>query len=169
MAYLIILLHGIGVLIPWNMFITIAPNYYVDYWFTVDRNRTDYAKRFMSDLGIASQIPNFLAGLINLMQIIGGSLLVRIYGCLIVNSINVLVILILIVAQKPSEEAMGWFYVVTMIIILVLNTSNGFYQNSVFGLTADFPAAYTNALVVGNNICGTFISVLAIVNHELKN
>ncbi|KAE9419208.1 hypothetical protein Angca_009098, partial [Angiostrongylus cantonensis] len=38
------------------------------------------------------------------------------------------------------------------------------FQNSVFGLTADFPATYTNALVVGNNICGTFTSVLSIVS-----
>ncbi|EYC33809.1 hypothetical protein Y032_0001g102 [Ancylostoma ceylanicum] len=162
-AFMIIMLNGIGVLLPWNMFITIAPNYYVQYWFTMDGNRTDYAKRFMSDLGIAAQTPNFLAGLINVMQIIGGSLMIRIAGPLSVNCVNVAVILILIVAQDPAEEAMGWFYIVTMLIVVILNFSNGLYQNSVFGLTADFPAAYTNALIVGNNVCGTFISVLVIV------
>ncbi|KAK6751905.1 hypothetical protein RB195_003367 [Necator americanus] len=163
LAWMIIFLNGIGVLLPWNMFITIAPNYYVEYWFTVGGNKTNYAKSFMSDLGIAAQIPNWLVGLINVLQIIGGSLMIRIAGPLTINCINVIVILILIVAQDPAVEAMGWFYVVTMIIIVVLNASNGLYQNSVFGLTADFPAAYTNALIVGNNVCGTFISVLAIL------
>ncbi|RCN31869.1 nucleoside transporter [Ancylostoma caninum] len=162
-AFFIIMLNGIGVLLPWNMFITIAPNYYVQYWFTMNGTRTDYAKRFMSDLGIAAQTPNFLAGLINVMQIIGGSLMIRIAGPLTVNCVNVAVILILIVAQDPAEEAMSWFYFITMLIVVILNFSNGLYQNSVFGLTADFPAAYTNALIVGNNVCGTFISVLVIL------
>ncbi|KIH54239.1 nucleoside transporter [Ancylostoma duodenale] len=140
-AYFIIMLNGIGVLLPWNMFITIAPNYYVNYWFTINGTRTVYAKDFLRDLGIAAQTPNFLAGLLNLMQIIGGSLMIRIAGTLTVNCINVAVVIILIAAQDPAEEGL----------------------NSVFGLTADFPAAYTNALVVGNNICGTFISVLVIL------
>lgn len=100
--------------------------YYVQYWFTIDGNRTEYGKRFMSDLGIAAQTPNFLAGLINVMQIIGfgslqraitwiyylesitssfrGSLMIRIAGPLTVNCINVAIILVLIVAQDPAEE-----------------------------------------------------------------
>ncbi|VDO21191.1 unnamed protein product [Haemonchus placei] len=99
-VWLIIMLHGIGVLIPWNMFITIAP--------------------------------------------------------------------------QLLFSAMTWFYYVTLTIVVILNGSNGLYQdysaermfqNSVFGLTADFPAAYTNAIVVGNNICGTFISILSIATN----
>ncbi|EPB80686.1 nucleoside transporter [Ancylostoma ceylanicum] len=129
-VFMIILLNGIGVLLPWNMFITIAPNYYVEYWFTVDGNKTSYAKSFMSALGISAQIPNFIVGVINVAQIIGGSLMIRIVGPLTLNCLNVVAILAL---------------------------------NSVFGLAADFPAAYTNALVVGNNVCGTFTSVLAIL------
>ncbi|VDO91755.1 unnamed protein product [Haemonchus placei] len=39
------------------------------------------------------------------------------------------------------------------------------FQNSVLRLTADFPAAYTNAIVVGNNICGIFISILSIATN----
>ncbi|CAJ0604554.1 unnamed protein product [Cylicocyclus nassatus] len=163
MVYLIVVLHGIGVLMPWNMFITIAPEFYVKYWFTIGGNETVYSRDFMSDQGIAAQIPNFLVGLINVMQIIGGSLLVRVTGTIIANCIIVAILVVLITAQDPAVEAMGWFYVVTMIIIVVLNSSNGLYQNSLFGLLADFPFKYTNAIVVGNNICGTFISVLAIL------
>uniref|UniRef100_A0A7I4YSZ4 Equilibrative nucleoside transporter domain containing protein n=2 Tax=Haemonchus contortus TaxID=6289 RepID=A0A7I4YSZ4_HAECO len=165
-VWLIIMLHGIGVLIPWNMFITIAPQYYVDYWFTMqDGNKTTYAKSFMNALGITSQLPNFLMGMLNLAQIVGGSLMLRISGTLFINCVNVAVIIALVVLQDPSEEAMTWFYYVTLTIVVILNGSNGLYQNSVFGLTADFPAAYTNAIVVGNNICGTFISILSIATN----
>ncbi|VDM76554.1 unnamed protein product [Strongylus vulgaris] len=140
------------------MFITIAPNYYVEYWFTIDGNKTSYAKSFMSALGISAQIPNFVVGCINVMQIIGGLLMVRIAGSLLINCLNVVAILALVIFQNPSEEAMGWFFTVSLVIVMIMNASNGLYQNSVFGLAADFPAAYTNALVVGTNVCGTFIS-----------
>ncbi|KAK6024372.1 nucleoside transporter [Ostertagia ostertagi] len=117
----------------------------------------------MSALGIASQIPNFLMALINVAQVIGGTLMIRITGTLTINCINVGVIIALVILQNPSQEDMAWFYYVSLTIVIIMNASNGLYQNSVFGLTADFPAAYTNAIVVGNNICGTFISVLSIV------
>lgn len=163
-VFMIVLLNGIGVLLPWNMFITIAPNYYVEYWFTVDGNKTSYAKSFMSALGITAQIPNFLVAVINVAQIIGGSMMIRIAGPLLINCINVMVILGLVIFQTPTVEAMHWFYIVSLTIVMIMNASNGLYQNSIFGMTADFPAAYTNALVVGNNVCGTLISVLSIVS-----
>ncbi|CAI2352409.1 unnamed protein product [Caenorhabditis sp. 36 PRJEB53466] len=55
LVFSIILLNGIGVLLPWNMFITIAPQYYVDYWFTVNGTKTGYADNFMSAMGIVAQ------------------------------------------------------------------------------------------------------------------
>ncbi|CAJ0604567.1 unnamed protein product [Cylicocyclus nassatus] len=137
--------------------------YYVEYWFTVDGNKTSYAKSFMSALGISAQIPNFVVALVNVSQIIGGLLMVRIAGSLTINCLNVVAILALVIFQNPSEEAMNWFYIVSLVIVMVMNASNGLYQNSVFGLAADFPAAYSNAVVVGTNVCGTFISVLALV------
>ncbi|VDL65781.1 unnamed protein product, partial [Nippostrongylus brasiliensis] len=128
LAFAIVLLNGIGVLLPWNMFITIAPNYYVEYWFTVDGNKTSYAKSFMSALGITAQLPNFLMSLINVMQIIGGSLMIRIAGPLIVNCLNVIVILALVIFQDPDPDAMHWFYIVSLTIVMVMNASNGLYQ-----------------------------------------
>ncbi|PIO73193.1 hypothetical protein TELCIR_04841 [Teladorsagia circumcincta] len=125
---MIILLNGIGVLFPWNMFITIAPNYYVEYWFTVDGNKTSYAKSFMSALGITAQIPNFIMSIINMSQIIGGSLMIRVAGPLTVNCLNVAVILALVIFQDPSQDAMNWFYTVSLVIVMVMNASNGLYQ-----------------------------------------
>nr|CDJ87518.1 Delayed-early response protein equilibrative nucleoside transporter domain containing protein [Haemonchus contortus] len=162
-VWLIIMLHGIGVLIPWNMLITIAPQYYVDYWFTINGKKTFLAKSFMTTLGITCQVPNFLTGMLNLAQIVGGSLMLR--GTLFINCIFVAVIIALVVFLDPTEDAMIWFYSGFWAIVVILNGSNGLYQNSVFRLTADFPAAYTNAIVVGNIICGIFISILSIATN----
>ncbi|XGW29402.1 hypothetical protein V3C99_008876 [Haemonchus contortus] len=162
-VWLIIMLHGIGVLIPWNMLVTIAPQYYVDYWFTTNGRKTILAKGFMSTLGITCQVPNFLTGMLNLAQTVGGSLMLR--GTLFINCVIVAIIIALVVFLDPTEEAMIWFYSGFWAIVVILNGSNGLYQNSVFRLTADFPAAYTNAIVVGNNICGIFISILSIATN----
>ncbi|VDL65478.1 unnamed protein product [Nippostrongylus brasiliensis] len=82
----------------------------------------------MSALGITAQLPNFLMSLINVMQIIGGSLMIRIAGPLIVNCLNVIVILALVIFQDPDPDAMHWFYIVSLTIVMVMNASNGLYQ-----------------------------------------
>lgn len=50
-----------------------------------------------------------------------------------------------------------------MIKVIILNAVNGVYQSSLYGVVAVLPFEYTNAIVLGNNICGTFISVLSII------
>ncbi|CAL2039380.1 unnamed protein product [Caenorhabditis brenneri] len=163
MVFWIILLNGIGVLLPWNMFITIAPQYYVDYWFTVNGTKTSYADSFMSAMGIVAQVPNLIVAIINVLNLIRGPLIYRVLAPLAFNSLLIVVILVLVIVQQPSDDARNWFYIVSLIIIMAMNGSNGLYQNSFFGLAADFPAQYSNAVVIGTNICGTFTSVLAIV------
>ncbi|KAF8354773.1 ent-7 [Pristionchus pacificus] len=163
LVYIVLLLNGLGVLLPWNMFITIAPQYYVQYWFTGANNtQTEYSLGFMNSLGVASQLPNLSINIINIFLAIGGSLLLRIIGPLVLNCFNVAAVLVLIAVVDPSEDAMGWYYMTTLIIVAILNASNGLYQNSIFGLTADFPQNYTNAIVLGNNLCGIFTTVLNI-------
>jgi equilibrative nucleoside transporter 1/2/3 len=50
-----------------------------------------------------------------------------------------------------------------MATVVVLNSANGVYQNSIWGLVADFPGRFTNAIVFGNNLCGIIMTVLYII------
>ena len=50
-----------------------------------------------------------------------------------------------------------------MLSVIILNSANGIYQNSMFGIIADFPPQYINASIMGMNFCGIFISVLLII------
>ncbi|VDM15759.1 unnamed protein product [Wuchereria bancrofti] len=43
------------------------------------------------------------------------------------------------------------------------------YQNSLYGLVAVFPPRYTNAILLGSNICGTFVSVVNIITLIATN
>ena len=47
--------------------------------------------------------------------------------------------------------------------VVVLNIANGVYQNSLYGLASKLPMKYTNAVVLGSNISGTFTSVVNII------
>uniref|UniRef100_A0AAF5PHG0 Nucleoside transporter n=2 Tax=Wuchereria bancrofti TaxID=6293 RepID=A0AAF5PHG0_WUCBA len=165
-VYFILLLHGIGVLMPWNMFITIAPSYYVDYKFvevSADGmvHKSDYALHFLSYLGLASQIPTLLLNLINLFVQIKGDLRRRISFSLLILAIIILVTLIFTLIN--TSHMISAFFFITMTTVVLLNAANGVYQGSLYGLTANFPPQYTNALILGNNICGTFVSVVNIV------
>ncbi|CAI4228470.1 unnamed protein product [Auanema sp. JU1783] len=164
LVYAIIMLNGVGVLLPWNMFITIAPEYYEEYWFTYNGTESKYGKQFMTDLGIISQIPNFLLAVLSVASVIKGALFIKIGVSLGFNCLLIGVILIFAIVKTPDEKDQGWFFAVNLAIVLLMNASNGFYQNSMFGLAADFPFAYTNAVIVGSNLCGTFTSVMSILS-----
>ncbi|VDM72287.1 unnamed protein product [Strongylus vulgaris] len=103
-VYGIFLLHGIGMLMSWNMFITIAPQYYVSYWFTVDGNVTHYAESFMSVLGVTSQIPNVGIMFVNMAIVVAGSQIIRIFIPLIINCLLVVVIIALVIFVRPNDD-----------------------------------------------------------------
>lgn len=42
--------------------------------------------------------------------------------------------------------------------------ANAVYQNTVFGMAAKLPGKYTGAVILGNNICGTFASSVSLLS-----
>lgn len=165
MVYWIMLLHGIGVLMPWNMFITIAPLYFVNYKMKENVNgtlvETEYSKQFFSYLGICSQLPNLLLNLINIFVDTKGGLNRRIGVSLVIVGISTLITTVFV--KIDTSEWVTGFFIFTMITVIILNAANGIYQNSIYGLAAAFPSQFTNAIVLGNNLCGTFVSVISIL------
>ncbi|VDD92106.1 unnamed protein product [Enterobius vermicularis] len=164
-VYCIMLLHGIGTLMPWNMFITIAPMYFVNYKLMENKNgtlvETDYSKQFFSYLGICSQLPNLLLNLANIFVDTKGGLNRRIGGSLII--VGIICIITTVFVKIDTTEMVTAFFFITMITVVILNAANGIYQNSIYGLVAAFPSQFTNAIVLGNNLCGTFVSVISIL------
>lgn len=73
--FYILILHGIGTLTPWNMFIT-AQSYFEKYKLSDEytNNSTDalwYRQNFMPYIGIASQVPNVLFNWLNIFVNLG--------------------------------------------------------------------------------------------------
>ncbi|KAF1747829.1 hypothetical protein GCK72_024295 [Caenorhabditis remanei] len=161
-VYWLVVLVGFGVLLPWNMFITISPEYYVNYWFKQNGEETWYSKEFMGSLTIASQLPNATINVFNLFLILAGPLIYRVFVPVCFNIFNLSVILILVVLLEPTLEWMKPFFWITLGIATSINFSNGLYENSVYGVFADFPHTYIGALLIGNNICGLLITFVKI-------
>lgn len=56
------------------------------------------------------------------------------------------------------------FFAITIVSLVVINMANGIYQSCLFALAANLPKSYTNAVVTGMNISGTFAAVVLIVS-----
>lgn len=230
LVYLVFLLHGIGVLLPWNMFIT-ARSYFVEYklYQAIDSatslvtsimsstptpsivsdaatgstfingtlsvatdiastflssttttpssllttpftNITDdavvlnsYQTGYMSATGVAANIPNVLFNGINLfIQSKKGNMKNRITAMIMVECSIILVTIVMIFID--TSQHLSAFYYFTLMTITIMNMANGVYQSSVYGLAATLPESYSNAIILGNNLCGTLVSIISIIS-----
>lgn len=173
LVFIILLIHGIGTLMPWNMFIN-ADTYFKDYKLAPPANGNStsiaadpdverYRKDFMSYLGLASQLPNVLFNGLNLLVNIGsGNVKLRVNLTLAVEAVIFTITIILAVVDS-SQWQKAFFYV-TMLSVVVLNMASGVYQNCIFGTGAKFPGSYTNAILIGSNFSGTFTSIVNLLS-----
>jgi len=164
--YFVMMIHGIAILIPWNMFIN-AKSYFEDYKLNPDvpvqsESLVDYRENFMSYIGMASQYPNFLMNLFNIFVQCGGNTL----GIRVLGSISVTVLMFVATVVLAMVDTTAWpetFFWLTMATSIVINAATGIYQNSMYGLAAALPMKYTNAIIFGNNVSGTLVATTNII------
>ncbi|VDM48733.1 unnamed protein product [Toxocara canis] len=64
---------------------------------------------------------------------------------------------------QTQPRRIGGFFWLTMMLVVALNAANGVYQNSLFGIAADLPPNVTASIMIGNNLCGAFCAVVAMI------
>ncbi|KAJ1525251.1 hypothetical protein ONE63_010076 [Megalurothrips usitatus] len=164
LVYLTLLLHGIGTLMPWNMFIT-PKTYFVEYKLgnaTSESGDFAYDSNFLAYISFAAQIPNVLFSWLNLFVQFGGSLTTRVVCSIIVMVL--IFVMTVVLAMVDSAEWPGTFFWVTMSSVVVLNMASGIFQNTVYGMGAKLPPKYTGAVVLGSNISGTFTAIISFIS-----
>ncbi|XP_046908370.2 equilibrative nucleoside transporter 1 isoform X1 [Dermatophagoides farinae] len=175
-VYIVLLLHGIAMLMPWNMFIN-ATEYFTDYKLTIQLNNgtkieSKYKEYFLSNLGIASQVPNVLFNILNIFFQFGnksdptGGFNIRILGAIFIELIFIIITVLL--AWIDTNDWVTTFFYLTMVTVIILNMVNAIYQNSFYGLGSRLPMRYTNAIVTGTNVCGTFTSLINIATIAMS-
>lgn len=169
-VFIIFLIHGVGTLMPWNMFCT-ADAYFRDYKLLPTNETSPEVKsqlenirtNFFTYLGIASQIPNLLFSGLNLLVDIGsGNLKIRVNIALTVE-LSIFILTIILASINSTAWPVAFFYV-TMASVVLLNMVSGIYQNCIFGTAARFPPLYTNAVLIGSNLSGTYASIVSILS-----
>jgi len=164
LVYLIFLWHGLSTLMPWNMFIT-ATSYFTDYKLASnDTQVKDYRMYWLSFLGITAQIPGVtLTGMNLFFQCGNGSNI----GRRIIWSILIVILTFAVTVIFAMIDTSSWtitFFWITMVSVVIMNSANGMYQSSLYGLAACLPMKYTNAIILGNNISGTVTAILSIIS-----
>ncbi|CAH0555398.1 unnamed protein product [Brassicogethes aeneus] len=167
LVYLTFLIHGIGVLMPWNMFIN-AKEYFTDYKLHKSYIHQEYdMSNFMQYLTFSSQVPNIIFNYLNIFMRIGGNLTTRIVWSICIEVV-VFIITVILAMVSTASIPNGFFYT-TMVCVVILNMANGIYQNTIFGMAAKLPPKYTGAVVLGSNISGTFTSIVSILSSMMTN
>lgn len=168
LVFLVFLLHGLGTLMPWNMFIT-AKDYFVK--FKMDKSYTgaesEYATNFLAYIGFASQVPNLVFNWLNIFVKMGGSLTTRIIWSILLEVVVFIVTVIL--AMVDSSAWPGAFFWITMLSVVIINMANGIYQNTVYGMAAKLPIKYTGAVVLGSNVSGLFATIISMLSSSIAS
>ncbi|KAF4533279.1 hypothetical protein B566_EDAN010514 [Ephemera danica] len=153
LVYWTFILHGVGTLMPWNMFIT-AKEYFVEYKLSYNYTgvESNYATNFLAYIGFAAQVPNLIFNWLNIFMQIGIFIEVLVF------------IFTVVLAMVDSSSWPGIFFWATMGSVVILNMANGIYQNTVYGMAAKLPFKYTGAVVLGSNVSGTFTAIISIVS-----
>uniref|UniRef100_A0A8R1HT09 Uncharacterized protein n=1 Tax=Caenorhabditis japonica TaxID=281687 RepID=A0A8R1HT09_CAEJA len=161
-VFLIFLMLGFGALLPWNMFLNISYDYYTMFKLRENhRNATWFSSNFQNAMTISAQLPSLAFSVANIFFATKGDLTNRMKICLAV--VQAMVVFTIVFIYINTSSWIGLFFVATIISIIVLNAANGLFQNCMFGLASPFPFKYTNAIIIGQNFCGTAVTFLAMV------
>ncbi|XP_071962263.1 equilibrative nucleoside transporter 1-like isoform X2 [Antedon mediterranea] len=159
-VYWIMVLHGVGVLLPWNMFIT-AEGYFTDHKFGNLSSDVGYKDKFVSYLGIAAFTPNITLMVISLFFQHKTS------RWNIPLSLIMLFFLFILTTCLAIIDTGDWprvFFMITMASIVVINGCTAIYQSGMFGMAARFPSRYMQGYVIGQGLGGTFVAMISILS-----
>ncbi|KAG1678669.1 Equilibrative nucleoside transporter 3 [Nymphon striatum] len=174
-VYMIIMLHGVGTLMPWNMFIT-AEGYFTNYKLgneTVGPEGAQYRNDFLAYMGISAQLPNVLCNALNLFMQFGGSLTVRIVWSLFIEIVLFIFTIVLAMVDSSSCKFSLYLHSCQLVrkntILPIFMVASGVYQNTVFGLASKLPMKYTNAVILGSVSIFQLLSLVITISSRSPN
>ncbi|KAK3751849.1 hypothetical protein QZH41_009669 [Actinostola sp. cb2023] len=155
-VYWIMVLMGVGTLLPWNMFIT-AHSYFTR---KLQKEET-LVHDFENWFSIAAMVPNVLMFFLNTLFKHKVPLNVRMLVSLIL--MTVLFVLTTALVKIDTYEWTQRFFYITIGTVIVVNMATAVFQGGLFGLTGMMPFKYTGAVMTGQGIGGTFAAIANIV------
>ena len=155
MAYIILYLQGVGSLLPWNFFIT-ARGYFVEKF----KSEPDLQDTFESAFSVAAMIPNVLALLVNVFLTKQVNRNLRMIVCLVLTLLCFIATTTFVKINTTSWTKT--FFGITIGIVIVINMACAIYGGTFFGVAGIIGQKYTQALMGGQGLGGTFAAVASI-------
>ncbi|KAK3871004.1 hypothetical protein Pcinc_023801, partial [Petrolisthes cinctipes] len=167
--YIGFLLLGLGTLLPWNFFITAQTYWEYKFRNTTIHNETVYGlerthlQQLYTPMQVCfSQIPNFTFLFIN--ALFGHKVRQRLR---LVASLVMMIVFFSLTTILTKINTDCWqlgFFILTMIIIVLINSSGAIFQGGLFGVAGQFPEQYMTAVVAGQALGGVFASASRIIS-----
>ena len=150
--YIIFFIQGMGMLLPWNFFIT-AKSYF-SYKLTEDVTLQD---RFENAFALASMIPGvlslgfniFLTGRISRNFRLAISLLIMLVAFITTTAL----------VKFDTQDKPSMFFAITVSTCTVLNLATGIFQGTIFGVAGIVGQRYMQAIMSGQATAGIFAAV----------
>ncbi|XP_071079137.1 equilibrative nucleoside transporter 3-like [Haliotis cracherodii] len=167
-VYFIFLFLGIASLLPWNFFIT-AKTYFQyklrnttapESSYNDPATMTDLQLLLLSYLEISSTISNLVCVCFTVMLVRFISLKKR-----VVLSLALIILVFAattILVNINSDEWQTAFFGLTMASAAIINGATAVMTGSVFGLVCRFPPMYTQSVMTGQAVGGTFAALASI-------
>nr|AKN21619.1 slc29a-1 [Schmidtea mediterranea] len=161
LVYFIVFFTGIGVLIPWNFFITAKQYFVFKLTDTGNSTASDLPYKFENYLSIASMVP---AAIINILNLVLRRYITPMRRFSVGISLMFLVFLVtLILTKVNTQKDIMSFFIITMISVVILNTCSGIMQGSSLGVISMMPGRYIKGYMEGQAIGGLIASVANIL------
>ncbi|XP_071516646.1 equilibrative nucleoside transporter 1-like [Panulirus ornatus] len=169
---IILIFYGIGIatLLPWNFFIT-AETYWQyklrnsslgEDWDDPEASLTPLQVSFTPVLVTVSNTFVTVFLIVNSAIVKKVSEGVRHLGSLVLSLLAVVVVTILTFIDSDSWQLT--FFIITMIIVAVMNMCTAIFQGSSYGLAGLFPSSCMRNMASGQAIAGVFSSLARIIS-----
>ena len=156
LIYIIFFIQGIGMLLPWNFFITASE--YFSYKF---RGNRSISQHFEQAFSLGSMLPSLISLTFNIFLTRKLSRTCRISSCLsVMFSIFVLTTIFVKINTDSWTES---FFATTIVCVVIMNLAAGIYQGTLFGLAGLTGLSYTQAIMSGQGVAGIFAASADLV------
>ncbi|XP_002161446.1 equilibrative nucleoside transporter 1 [Hydra vulgaris] len=156
LIYIIFFLQGIGLLLPWNFFIT--ANEYFSFKFSGNHF---IQQNFEKAFSLGSMLPALISLTVNIFLTRKLSRTCRISSCL-----SVMFTMFFITTIFVKIDTTKWtqsFFGVTIFCIVFIHLASGIYEGTLFGLAGLTGSKYTQALMAGQGVAGIFAATTDLI------
>jgi len=158
--YIIFFIQGIGMLLPWNFFITAKT--YFEYKFQEDES---VKSKFENAFALSAMFPSLISTFLNIFLTSRFSRGMRVITCLTIMFLSFTATAILV-----KVESLSWpdkFFAITVTMVVIVNFSSGIYQGTLFGVGGVVGMKYTQAIMGGQAVAGIFAAIADIISKLL--